>query len=499
MPSSEVYSTFQDSKGYIWFATDAGVSRFNGYEFKNFDIKDGLTDNTVFLIREDSKGRIWFGTFNKKLCYFYNDSIYSFEHNDKILKIVDGHAILNSFAIDEDDEVWMGYSTGEILKCSKKDGVISFSTDDVNNLQIFDFEQNLVWSFSRKKEINQILYNNLILQVMIKNVKRGIVNVLDNQNSKVFIDVVSLKDKYLFLFLQNSYLFDLSNSKLNYVQLSTGKIFDKNRLLSSLYLDNDVWLCVENEGVYITEIRNNELLIKEQLLLDEKVSRVFKDKEGGYWFTTLDDGVFYLKSNVFKIKDYEVSCMEIDTIQKNIFFATKDKKIIEKSIEKKGVVDKKIIQCQGITNVLIYDYISKSILIDGNRNKLIRVNNDGIFTSISGLIHSQTKSIIIDNNIIYRVNGFGLSKIVNDKEVYNSYTAREKKYWCTSLVKDKKNIWIGTNQGLVCFDDNTYKISEPFKNHILLSTGITCLDKFNKNIILVGTKNYGLLLMQNKL
>ncbi len=35
VPSSEVYSAFQDSKGYIWFASDAGVSRFNGYEFEN--------------------------------------------------------------------------------------------------------------------------------------------------------------------------------------------------------------------------------------------------------------------------------------------------------------------------------------------------------------------------------------------------------------------------------------------------------------------------------
>ena len=39
LPSSEVYYSFQDSKGYMWFATDAGVSRFNGYEFENFTTK----------------------------------------------------------------------------------------------------------------------------------------------------------------------------------------------------------------------------------------------------------------------------------------------------------------------------------------------------------------------------------------------------------------------------------------------------------------------------
>src|SRR3990167_223672 len=87
LPSSEVYSAFQDSKGYMWFATDAGVSRFNGYEFKNYDSKDGLTDNTVFLITEDSKGKIWFGTFNNQLCYYFNDSIYPYKYNKKLKNV----------------------------------------------------------------------------------------------------------------------------------------------------------------------------------------------------------------------------------------------------------------------------------------------------------------------------------------------------------------------------------------------------------------------------
>ena len=30
LPSSEVYQTFQDSKGFMWFCTDAGVSRYDG-------------------------------------------------------------------------------------------------------------------------------------------------------------------------------------------------------------------------------------------------------------------------------------------------------------------------------------------------------------------------------------------------------------------------------------------------------------------------------------
>ncbi|HRX29955.1 MAG TPA: two-component regulator propeller domain-containing protein, partial [Saprospiraceae bacterium] len=59
LPSSEVYDVLQDRDGYMWFSTDNGLSRFDGYEFKNYGFEEGLTDLVVFDLQEDSKGRIW--------------------------------------------------------------------------------------------------------------------------------------------------------------------------------------------------------------------------------------------------------------------------------------------------------------------------------------------------------------------------------------------------------------------------------------------------------
>ena len=47
LPSSEIYAQVQDDDGYMWFATSKGVSRFDGYEFVNYTIKDGLPTNSV--------------------------------------------------------------------------------------------------------------------------------------------------------------------------------------------------------------------------------------------------------------------------------------------------------------------------------------------------------------------------------------------------------------------------------------------------------------------
>ncbi|MBK9480183.1 MAG: hypothetical protein IPN99_15315 [Bacteroidetes bacterium] len=77
LSTNTIYSSIQDSNGYLWFGTNHGVSRFNGFTFENFTIDDGLTDNEVFKLFQDSKKRIWFLTHSGVLCYFYNGKFFN--------------------------------------------------------------------------------------------------------------------------------------------------------------------------------------------------------------------------------------------------------------------------------------------------------------------------------------------------------------------------------------------------------------------------------------
>ena len=74
LPSNETYAVFEDRQGYIWIATDRGVSKFDGYKFENFTTQDGLPGNTVFSFTEDAKGRIWFRTFNGNMGFYFDGS-----------------------------------------------------------------------------------------------------------------------------------------------------------------------------------------------------------------------------------------------------------------------------------------------------------------------------------------------------------------------------------------------------------------------------------------
>ena len=63
-----VMTIYQDSRGYLWFATKNGLNRFNGKEYKIYHREDGneqsLSNNSVTSITEDQEGYLWVGTNN---------------------------------------------------------------------------------------------------------------------------------------------------------------------------------------------------------------------------------------------------------------------------------------------------------------------------------------------------------------------------------------------------------------------------------------------------
>src|SRR5262245_51977186 len=62
LPNNRVTAIHQDAKGYVWFATYEGLSRFDGYRFINYSTRDGLGHSIINGIAEDSNGYLWIAT-----------------------------------------------------------------------------------------------------------------------------------------------------------------------------------------------------------------------------------------------------------------------------------------------------------------------------------------------------------------------------------------------------------------------------------------------------
>ncbi len=69
LPNNVINKIVRDSRGFLWFCTDEGLSLFDGYRFTNYGTNEGLPHPRVSDILETREGDYWVAT-NGGLCKF---------------------------------------------------------------------------------------------------------------------------------------------------------------------------------------------------------------------------------------------------------------------------------------------------------------------------------------------------------------------------------------------------------------------------------------------
>jgi len=104
LPSNKVYTTYRDSRGFMWIATDKGIARYNGIKFEIFTTFNGLPDNEVFFFQEDLDHRLWMATYNGALCYFKDDTFHT-PSNTPFLKLPFKASFVRRIELEKDSSV----------------------------------------------------------------------------------------------------------------------------------------------------------------------------------------------------------------------------------------------------------------------------------------------------------------------------------------------------------------------------------------------------------
>lgn len=78
LSQSIVECIFQDSKGFMWFGTEEGLNKYDGYDFTVYRHEprdsNSLSHSNILVIFEDSGGFMWIGTFHGGLTRFDADT-----------------------------------------------------------------------------------------------------------------------------------------------------------------------------------------------------------------------------------------------------------------------------------------------------------------------------------------------------------------------------------------------------------------------------------------
>lgn len=117
LSQSSIYSIYQDSQGFIWFGTEDGLNKFDGYEFKIYrhdpDDPGSLSDNSVFSIFEDKNEVLWVGTYGRGLNRFdrKTEKFVNYRHDPDVPTSV-AHDSINVIENDAEGNLWIGTWNG---------------------------------------------------------------------------------------------------------------------------------------------------------------------------------------------------------------------------------------------------------------------------------------------------------------------------------------------------------------------------------------------------
>lgn len=105
LPSSEILSLYQDSRGFIWIGTSIGVSRYDGYTFENHLAARNKQLGKINNIVEDTLHQLVWIMSDAGLSYYKNGALHLVAFEEEDITVYD-------MSIDKKDIYWIATAKG---------------------------------------------------------------------------------------------------------------------------------------------------------------------------------------------------------------------------------------------------------------------------------------------------------------------------------------------------------------------------------------------------
>lgn len=516
LPSSEAYYVLQDRDNYIWIATDNGLSRFDGYRFVNFSSSKGLLNPVVFYLLEDDNGRIWMNTLSNDIYYYEKDSIYAYPHNDIIREFHSPESISRDFYVTKDGTLYTNIfqkglleikpnGDSKLITIEGAGGSIIKDFDEVALYQTTSVPDSLQADFKRDYIDRGIMPDLEIHGTEITRIK----GLSKNYNGYRFLtSILKLKDQEYLMFNAGSLTY-LKNTKLEWTIEFPHPITQ-----NGFYKDDDGQLflgAINEQGVFIYS--DHHALLRgegQHILKGYSVTSTLKDRAGGYWFSTLEQGVFYTPEFNLMIYDQRFG-LTADLVTslsvKNdelIWIALRNGDLFEINLKNNHM--RKLPEARYDTENwgLIYDQ-KRKVLWKGSNN--LNYFENGVWSEVyyfdekEGRRRIQSggnKRITVsrDGNFLWGADRQGFIKIDMDSKevVLNSKSLGIHDRTLIVFEDFEERVWIGNVNGLFELVDDHLE-SRTF-NHKALSLRIEDIAQLQDSSLVVGTKGAGVLLIQ---
>ena len=318
LSSSNVFGITQDKQGYIWFATEDGLNRFDGTSFvtyrHNANNPFSIADNIIRKIFIDSGENLWVGTqnglsrYNRELDNF--DNFFHIENNEYSLR---DNVIWDIY--QNKNEFRKNAKTKPLLWISTTNGLHTLTID--NDIKRSDFQRINIKNYNDRIREIKTIFQDKQLNYWLGSFDNGIhllsknftyLGALTSHNKyDLTIDATALYDmktidNHYWLATNNGlYIVDDRYQLVSHLTTNTTGKTNNQQLLSNKvralaqFDENHVWLAT-HEGLNTINLLNDQIesfqsnaqptSLSENWLMD-----IFQDANGSMWLASYGGGL----------------------------------------------------------------------------------------------------------------------------------------------------------------------------------------------------------------
>lgn len=323
MTNNKINAIHRGSDGFMWFATVAGLCRYDGYDSGLYFIHrsaDGLPEgeNDIDYISESYDGRLWLRSHT--MYYVYNPLTERIEHNaDSLFHSYGGEGYVRLVRADKDRGLWIYAETPSGIYHLEAGSDMAKKIDPGSYREL---EKDVVSDFAgtpygmavvtRKGSI--YLVNSYTCEV-----SERINDICEETSSTPDMVYGMMYDRDGQLWVYNTerlWVLDLPRR-----QWLSHKLPQEGRgmIVKSVTQDNDgrIWVARDHHGLELVnkfsdKIEFHEMLDSATLSESSSITAVCDDGVGTLWLGTYKRGVFYNNNSMHKFslaKGSDVNCL----------------------------------------------------------------------------------------------------------------------------------------------------------------------------------------------
>lgn len=301
--TKSVTNIMQDKDGFIWIATTNGISRFDGYNFKNFtnfeSDSHSMNGSFVFAIAEGANNTIWLST-DAGIEYYdkTKEEFHLLIHPD-----LKQNLYLSNMVADEEGNIWLSHGQSNLIVYSPKSNSVEFKKLPVP----FPQDSSLI---IHKLAIHK---NNLWVAC-----NRGIGFYSLKQNNYTWVDTlphqqctkihVTDSSTLVFTFPQEGIcILNEANGSSKWIskQFIDSHIGPQSQIFDATEdADGNVYIAVSPgiaivSGTNVTHYNSNS---SEHFFEGNSFNNLYRDHNDNIWIGTFENGIFLKKRNETAVK-----------------------------------------------------------------------------------------------------------------------------------------------------------------------------------------------------